>query len=133
LLSLTFSALYLFERQRYYLAALFCSAAILTHYSAIFLLPYFLVLLIVRRYLFRRLDWRSIYRACLPLLLPIAVFAAQYFIHIRHFPADATRDAQETWLAAGYFHREAQTVGAFVVTHIYAGTPGTPLKVATPA
>jgi len=48
------------------------------------------------------------------------VFAAQYFIHIRHFPADATRDAQETWLAAGYFHREAQTVGAFVVTHIYA-------------
>lgn len=103
LLLLAFSALYFFERQRYYLTALFCSAAILTHYSAIFLLPYFPLLLLVRHYLLRRFDWRSIYRACLPLLFPIAVFTALYLTHIRHFSPDETRDARENWLAIGYF------------------------------
>jgi hypothetical protein len=119
LLLLAFSALYSFERERYYLTALFCTAAVSTHYSAVFLLPYFPVLLLVRYSLLRRFDWRSACRACLPLLLPIAVFAALYFTHIRTFPAARTRDVQENWLAAGYFHHGAESVGAYLATRVY--------------
>lgn len=118
LLFLAFSALYVFERHRYYLTAFFCSAAILTHYSAIFLLPYFPLLLLVRHCLLRRFDWRSIYRACLPLLLPLAVFTALYFTHIRHFSPDMTRDAKENWLAPAYFRPGVETVGSFLATRI---------------
>jgi hypothetical protein len=118
LLLLAFSALYLFERQRYYATALCCTAAVTTHYSAIFLLPYFPILLLARQYFGRRFDWRAICRACLPLLLPMAVFTALYFTHIRTFSADTLRDAKENWLTSGYFHRGAETTGSFVATHI---------------
>jgi hypothetical protein len=43
-----------------------------------------------------------------------------YFIHIRHFSAAEVREAKENWMAAGYFHPGAETVGSFVASRIYA-------------